>query len=264
MLRQIVYWTRRWLETTTGACWEKRLPAAEMFVPAAVPGSYRRLQRVLLTDEVQRTLFAGYAAHRQGSRGGEEIGWVMLGVRREDDVLVLATLPAGTARSASNVHVRFDSEAQALGSRVVRQQDKRLTIVGVVHTHPGSLRHPSEGDYQGDSQWVGRLRGGEGVFGIGTADGDSRSDRASSPHMQTEGPLCYSWYAARQGRQPLSPAAGRVHGRARSGRAAACGLARRGKIRSGPGALVSATGRCYSGEYRHTRRSGPGPERQAG
>ena len=28
-------------------------------------------------------------------------------------------------------------------------------MLGVVHTHPGSLRHPSDGDYRGDSQWVG-------------------------------------------------------------------------------------------------------------
>jgi proteasome lid subunit RPN8/RPN11 len=154
--------------------------------------TYRPVQRVVLTDEVERTLFEDFQSHRRGSRGSEEIGWVMLGVRLEDEVLVLATLPAGTARSASSVHVRFDSEAQAVGSLAVRQKDKRLTIVGVVHTHPGSLRHPSDGDYQGDIQWVGRLRGGEGVFAIGTADGGGRAEHAV--HMRTQEELCYSWY----------------------------------------------------------------------
>jgi hypothetical protein len=199
MLRETVNRIQRWLQRATNEWWPQLpMPAPELFAPAPTgPIDYRRLQRVKLTDEVNRTLFTGFETHRQGSRGGEEIGWVLLGVRHDDEVLALATLPAGTARSASHVHVRFDSEAQALGSRVVRQKDKRLTIIGVVHTHPGSLRHPSEGDYQGDIQWVGRLRGGEGVFGIGTADGKlaENGNALGPPHMQTMGKLCFSWYA---------------------------------------------------------------------
>jgi proteasome lid subunit RPN8/RPN11 len=196
MLREFLHRLRQWLLEASCTWWKQRLPAPEMFVPAGLPSSYRPMRRVLLTDEIGRTLFEEYQAHRQGTRGGEEIGWVLLGERREDEVLVLATLPAGTARSASNVHVRFDSDAQALGSRVVRHKGKRLTIVGVVHTHPGSLRHPSEGDYQGDRTWVGQLRGGEGVFGIGTADGPHVD--GSAVHMQIQGELCFSWYALGQ------------------------------------------------------------------
>jgi len=171
MVRDIINLVNCWLHATTGSWWRERLPGPELFAPTTAKSDYRRLQRVVVTDEVNQTFFEEFAAHRASSRGDEEIGWVLLGRRLEDEVHVLAMLPAGTARSASSVHVRFDSEAQALGSRVVRQQDKRLSIVGVVHTHPGSLRHPSDGDFRGDSLWVRHLRGGEGAFGIGTADG---------------------------------------------------------------------------------------------
>jgi hypothetical protein len=110
---------------------------------------------------------------------------------------VLATLPAGADREAGVAHVHFNSTAQAVASRVVRQTDRRLGIVGVVHTHPGSLRHPSDGDYRGDSLWVSRLRGGEGVFGIGTADGKPANGKPAShaEHVRSEGELCFSWYA---------------------------------------------------------------------
>jgi hypothetical protein len=165
--------------------------------------SYGPLTRVTLTDEVSRTLFEEYAAHRQGSRGHEETGWVILGLREANEALVLATLPAGTERNAGVAHVRFNSGGQALASRIVRQTDRRLTMLGVVHTHPGSLRHPSDGDYHGDRLWVGRLRGREGVFGIGTADGDDEDAgvyaRLIKPHVQCFGLLCLSWYSLRQG-----------------------------------------------------------------
>jgi proteasome lid subunit RPN8/RPN11 len=153
----------------------------------------------VLTDGVARTLFEEYSDHRAEARGDEETGWVLLGLREADAAVVLATLPAGAERDAGVAHVRFNSDAQAVASRVVRQNDKRLTIVGVVHTHPGSLRHPSDGDYRGDHDWVGRLRGGEGVFGIGTADGSERVGpqiaHMPKPNLQCLGELRFSWYA---------------------------------------------------------------------
>jgi hypothetical protein len=82
-------------------------------------------------------------------------------------------------------------------------------MLGVVHTHPGSLRHPSDGDFYGDSQWVGRLKGGEGVFGIGTAD--VRSAHGSNvahqpaPHVQCLGELCFSWYGLGDGDRHYRP-----------------------------------------------------------
>jgi proteasome lid subunit RPN8/RPN11 len=159
----------------------------------------RPIRRLRLTDQVSHSLFEEYAAHRSGPRGEEETGWVLLGLREGDTALALATLPAGAGREAGQAHVRFNASAQALGSRVVRQHDRRLTLLGVVHTHPGSLRHPSDGDFRGDSKWVAQLRGGEGVFGIGTADARPGPADAVAwqpqPHRQCLGDLCLSWYA---------------------------------------------------------------------
>jgi proteasome lid subunit RPN8/RPN11 len=166
---------------------------------ATSPPQYKRLVRVVLTDDVSRTLFDEYAAHRQSERGAEETGWVLLGTRDETEAVVLATLPAGAERDAGREHVRFNSAAQALASRIVRQADRRLTLLGVVHTHPGSLRHPSRGDLEGDRQWVPQLRGGEGVFGIGTTDAgeESQSEMVAvhlKPNTQCLGPMRFSWY----------------------------------------------------------------------
>jgi len=172
----------------------------------APPGSVLApLQRVILSDGVGRTLFEGYASHRQEARGNEETGWVLLGLREPREAIALATLPAGALRDAGVAHVRFNTEAQAVASRIVRQSDRRLTILGVVHTHPGSLRHPSDGDLRGDRKWLRHLRGQEGVFGIGTADGThpiSGSDGGlyatqPRPHVQCLGELCFSWYSLR-------------------------------------------------------------------
>ena len=172
---------------------------------------FHPLQRILLTDGVSRTLFNEYARHRDGVRGEEETGWVLLGLRDAEEAVALATLPAGTEREAGVAHVQFNSMAQAVGGRIVRQMDRRLTILGVVHTHPGSLRHPSDADFRGDSQWVAQLRGREGVFGIGTADGyPGDSDllgRQPRPHMQVLGKLCLSWYALGKGDANYRPLA---------------------------------------------------------
>jgi len=154
---------------------------------------------VVLTDEVSRTLFAEYAAHRKSDRGREEIGWVLLGVREADRAVVLATLPAGAERDAGEAHVRFNSEAQALASRIVRQSDRRLTLLGIVHTHPGRMRWPSSGDYEGDRRWVSNLRGGEGVFGIGTFESPNRTEPTTvgghpREHILTFEDLRFDWY----------------------------------------------------------------------
>jgi proteasome lid subunit RPN8/RPN11 len=167
--------------------------------PAAGPVNYGALRRVLVTDGVGRTLFEEYARHRSEARGDEETGWVLLGLREAHEAVALATLPAGALREASVAHVLFNSDAQAVASRIVRQHDRRLTTVGVVHTHPGSLRHPSDGDLRGDREWVRNRRGREGVFGIGTADGVAAgaTDFAYQPrpHVHCMGGLRFSWYA---------------------------------------------------------------------
>jgi proteasome lid subunit RPN8/RPN11 len=172
-------------------------------------GSYAPLQRILLTDGVGRTLFEEYAHHRTEEHGDVETGWVLLGLRESSEAVAVATLPAGLLSEASVGHIRFNSNAQAVGSRIVRQVDRRLTPLGVVHTHPGSLRHPSRGDLRGDRNWVQHLRGKEGVFAIGTADGPCEAARLFAhhprPNVQCLGELRFSWYALRQGESSYRP-----------------------------------------------------------
>ena len=184
--------------------------AAELTDPpgrAEAPGAppeFEPIKRVVLTDEVSRTLFEEYIAHRKSERGNEETGWVLLGLRKADEAVVLATLPAVADRDAGEAHVWITGPAHVLASRIVRQEDRRLAMLGVVHTHPGSLRHPSKGDYRGDREWVPQLRGGEGVFGIGTADAETEPGGTPisshpQPHVQTFGPLRFSWYTLAEG-----------------------------------------------------------------
>lgn len=178
-------------------------------MPRSEPPTYRALARVVLTDEVGRRLFEEYAAHRQSERGREEIGWMLLGHREGDTATVLSTLPAGAERDAGEEHVRFNSEAQAIASRIVRQGDRRLTLLGVVHTHPGTLRHPSRGDLRGDRDWVKGLRGKQGVFAIGTVDGEAGEAVAEhpKPHVQRWQGLRFDWYTLADGEDIYRPAA---------------------------------------------------------
>jgi hypothetical protein len=209
MFQALMHKASRLVRVLAGVFGRQSAPAALSRQGPAAPKIYERLERVRLTDEVGRTLFEEFADHRQGNRCHEETGWLLLGVREVNEAVVLATLPAGTRRDAGVAHVQFNSNGQAMGSRIVRQYDRRLGILGVVHTHPGSLRHPSDGDYEGDSLWVGQLRGGEGVFGIGTADGEADAGaivaRQPRPHVQALGDLCLSWYALRKGDRRYRP-----------------------------------------------------------
>lgn len=189
--------TLRRLWTSLERRWIASRPALPE--PVAPPKTYRRLDRIVLTEGVVRTLFDDFARHRETARGEEEFGWALLGLREETDVIVTAALPAGAQRHASLTHIQFHSSAQAAATRILRQRDKRLTMLGVAHTHPGSLRHPSGGDYRGDIRFVTRLRGREGVFAIGTADRTSHDDRRGEPHRHGQGELCFSWYALADG-----------------------------------------------------------------
>jgi Prokaryotic homologs of the JAB domain len=162
--------------------------AAKMPTPPSAP---RRLERVVLSEGVASTLFDDYAAHCVSPRGAEEIGWILMGLRQDTEAIALAALPAGAERDASQVHIRFNADAQGLASRILRQKDKRLQILGVVHTHPGDMCHPSSGDLAGDSAWVAKLRHGDAVFGIGTAGGSA----GCNGHAPSCGELRFSWYA---------------------------------------------------------------------
>src|SRR5262249_36585908 len=110
------------------------------------PATLQPLVRLRVAEGVVRTLFDEYLTHRSTDRGREETGWILLGRRMTDEAVVLATVPAGTGRDAGEAHVRFDNHSQELASLIVRQSDRRIRMLGGVHTHPGSLRHPSDGD----------------------------------------------------------------------------------------------------------------------
>jgi Prokaryotic homologs of the JAB domain len=165
------------------------------------------LRQVVFTDEVSRSLFSQYHAHRLSERGRVETGWVLLGQRHGGDAIVLAVLPAGQNADAGVGHVQFNARLQAIAARILRQKDRRLTILGIVHTHPGSLRHPSSLDLEADMTWVQQLKGGVGIFGIGTADGEGLEAYALEPrsHVQCWGRLRLSWYALDRGDHAYRP-----------------------------------------------------------
>src|SRR5262249_33355202 len=101
MLRPLVSTASRFLEELNRHFWRGRRTARAAEPGAApAPGKqvYQRLERVLLTDEVNRTVLEEFAAHRDSERGDEETGWVLLGLRDEREATVLATLPAGAGR----------------------------------------------------------------------------------------------------------------------------------------------------------------------
>jgi proteasome lid subunit RPN8/RPN11 len=167
------------------------------------PG-FQAILRLRLTEGVAETLWQEYEEHRDSPSGDEETGWVLLGYRERDEAMAVATLPAGTHRDAGVAHVRFDTRGQDIASRIVRQDDRRLTFLGIVHTHPGSLRQPSRGDFEGDIQLVAELRGGAGVFGIGTAS-ERLTNSPGKPNVQERGRLMFSWYSLAVGQSSYQP-----------------------------------------------------------
>jgi hypothetical protein len=170
---------------------------------AAPNGPLQPLQKVFLHDGVRNTLFREYQDHRQTPRGEEETGWLILGLRDEMTATILATLPAGAMRDAGESHVQFNTEAQAVAMRLLFPREKRLKLLGVVHTHPGTLRHPSRGDYQGDREWIKQLPGEQGLFGIGTVTDDSSSE--SPDHVQVQEGLRFDWYSLARSEHRYKP-----------------------------------------------------------
>ena len=101
MLQTLVSSAGRFISDLSRAWIRERNPRG---LPAksavAATAKYPPLRHVTLTDEVSRTLFEEYAAHRQSHRGNEETGWTLLGLRDGDEAIILATLPAGAHCSA--------------------------------------------------------------------------------------------------------------------------------------------------------------------
>ena len=167
-------------------------------VPSATP-PLTSLRRVSLADDVSRTLFAEYAAHRKSERGTEETGWVLLGIRRGDEAVVLATLPAGAGREAGEAHVQFNQRGPGV-------------------CQPGGPARASAVDAARGRPHASRAACGTRVRGIiaatssgwrtcGAAKGSSVSARPTprrardagigwqpAPNVQCLGELCLSWY----------------------------------------------------------------------
>ena len=117
MWQAVVSTANRWYHGFNRAWVRPRGGARARPLPAANGVPYLPLDGVRVADGVAHTLFEEYAAHRAESRGDEETGWVLLGLREASQAVVLATLPAGAQRDASVSHVRFNSLAQAVGTQ---------------------------------------------------------------------------------------------------------------------------------------------------
>jgi proteasome lid subunit RPN8/RPN11 len=168
-------------------------------------GPLKPLERVSIHEAVMATLFREFTEHRQSYRSEEETGWLILGLRDETSATVMATLPAGANRDAGEAHVQFNSEAQAVAMRLLFPRERRLKLLGVVHTHPGTLRHPSRGDFEGDRDWVTQLPGQQGIFGIGTVS--PKGDEQHLAHTQQQNGLRFDWYCLKREDRRYQPRA---------------------------------------------------------
>lgn len=133
----------------------------------AIPTGTVRIHKGVLD-----TMFEDFQKHKETDRGEEETGWMLLGRREAGVVIIEAALPPGEFRDAGTAHVNVNSTAISVAMRVLKKSHPRLDVIGMAHTHPGSLDRPSEGDYRGDIVWVRKLPGRQGVFAIGVWEFD--------------------------------------------------------------------------------------------
>lgn len=166
---------------------------------------YSPIRFVRIASGVGQTLVNGYMEHLAGDRKNEEIGWLLLGFREKDKAIILAAIPSGESRDASSVHVKFNSQAQAIAGRILKKREKKLEVLGLFHTHPGKMRRPSSGDFRGDIEWVKSISGRQGIFGIGTVENATESYEKShvanfvSSNAFDWNNLRFSWYSLLQG-----------------------------------------------------------------
>ena len=148
-------------------------------VPATT-APYPPLRRLTLTDEVSRTLFEEYAVHRRSNRGDEETGWTLLGIRDGDEAIILATL----ARRGALQRRRRSRSIQQLGPGAGQSNpspEGSPTDDARRRPHaPGQPETSKRRRLPGRPPWVSVLRGGEGVFGIGTVD----QPQPGRPHVR--------------------------------------------------------------------------------
>jgi proteasome lid subunit RPN8/RPN11 len=170
---------------------------------------------------VLATMFKDFHSHRATDRGNEETGWLLLGRRDGRGATIEAALPPGEFRDAGMAHVNMNSTAQSVAMRLLKRAHSHLDVLGVAHTHPGRMCRPSQGDYQGDSQWVPYLVQKEGIFAIGVwgmeknnlnslpdkanmeqdDDAEVRGDANRLNTIHEDGRAQFHWYALAAGDQ---------------------------------------------------------------
>lgn len=185
--------------------------------PSEPPGPVMAIRAGVLA-----TMFRDFHNHRATERGNEETGWLLLGRRDgQGGATIEATLPPGEFRDAGMAHVNMNSTAQSVAMRLLKRAHPHLDVLGVAHTHPGRMCRPSQGDYQGDSQWVPNLVQKEGLFAIGVwgmeknhlnddlfatnnvkeDDAEVRGDANRANTTHEEGAARFYWYALAAGDQ---------------------------------------------------------------
>ena len=159
--------------------------------PSPTTVNYQPLERVLLTDGVGRTLFEEYAAHRaQATAKRKPAGccWVCAKRRGRRPGHVARRRRARCRRGAYSLQ-----QQRPGGGQPDRAAD------GSPPDHPRRGAYPSRQPAPSQRRRLcaatvngcAQLRGGEGVFGIGTADGTGSQRRMCSPISR--GRTCNVW-----------------------------------------------------------------------
>lgn len=143
--------------------------------------------KLMLPNSVLDSLFADWPAVGDVDEIGWpiEAGWLLLGIRQECLQATAALRGEGQGRSVT-FGALWDSVME------MRAEDKRIEVLGLVHTHPGSNHFPSDADFDADRQWLKRLRGRAGVFGIGTSLADAGSIKEA---VSVRGEQAITWWS---------------------------------------------------------------------
>jgi hypothetical protein len=154
--------------------------------PAAPPIEVR------VTAGVVDRLLADVADHLRGPHAHDETGWVPIGRVAAGVVSVEGLLSAGRRPFASPAAFEPD-HAHVLAALVLLQAREPADVVGLIHTHPGSMDWNSAVDQVADEGHVLALPGGIGVYPIVV-----RERRASGPVVRAG--VRVAWWGLRASR----------------------------------------------------------------
>jgi len=111
------------------------------------------IKYMLISSGVGQTLVQGYRNHLNQERGDEETGWLLMGYREKKHAVVVAAVPSGEFREASSTHVKFNSQAQVVAGRLLRQlhdkpEDCVIPLVATIKgTFNGLKNYPESKGY---------------------------------------------------------------------------------------------------------------------